>query len=159
MLSRLNSPLTPTNRRSGAYYDQIKHWRKMRGSTRSQKQGLNLYYTFRLTIFKASSICSMTIYLQSILESVKRFVSYGRSITGHKCAKKHDSPSPHAKYAPWTNWHKPTNHFEPIPRWSRRCWKLVALDLMGPYSFLRNGKRYLLTVTNVFSRWLEAFPI
>uniref|UniRef100_A0ABD2WRQ5 Integrase catalytic domain-containing protein n=1 Tax=Trichogramma kaykai TaxID=54128 RepID=A0ABD2WRQ5_9HYME len=38
-------------------------------------------------------------------------------------------------------------------------WDTVALDLMGPYPATNDGSRHLLVVTDMFSRWVEVFPI
>ncbi|KAL7304189.1 hypothetical protein TKK_0003386 [Trichogramma kaykai] len=38
-------------------------------------------------------------------------------------------------------------------------WDTVALDLMGPYPLTADGNKCLLVVTDLFSRWVEAFPI
>ena len=54
---------------------------------------------------------------------------------------------------------KPTKRSGSIPRQPRAPWELIALDRMGLYPFSRNGKRYLLVVTDVFSLWVEAFPL
>lgn len=35
----------------------------------------------------------------------------------------------------------------------------VSLDLMGPYPRSATGKLHLLVVTDIFSKWVEAFPI
>jgi hypothetical protein len=36
---------------------------------------------------------------------------------------------------------------------------IVALDLMGPYPQTAQGKRFVLVVTDLLSRWTEAFQI
>jgi hypothetical protein len=38
-------------------------------------------------------------------------------------------------------------------------WQTIAIDFMGPYEVTPEGKRYLLVVTDLFSRWVEAFPV
>ena len=45
------------------------------------------------------------------------------------------------------------------PRAAQRPWETVALDVMGPYPPSATGKRFLLVVTDLFSRWVETFPI
>ena len=45
------------------------------------------------------------------------------------------------------------------PREPRNPWETVALDLMGPYPKSGQGKSYLLVITHLFSRWVEAFPL
>ena len=41
----------------------------------------------------------------------------------------------------------------------RGPWETVALDLMGPYPRTGRGKRFILVITDLFSRWIEAFPL
>lgn len=38
-------------------------------------------------------------------------------------------------------------------------WEVVALDLMGPYPRTSRGKTGILVVTDLFTRWVEAFAI
>ncbi|CAB0037208.1 unnamed protein product [Trichogramma brassicae] len=38
-------------------------------------------------------------------------------------------------------------------------WKHVALDLMGPYPTTAKQHRYILVITDLFSRWVETFPV
>ncbi|CAB0034242.1 unnamed protein product [Trichogramma brassicae] len=38
-------------------------------------------------------------------------------------------------------------------------WEMVAVDLMGPYPITARRKRFILIVIDLFSRWVEAFPI
>jgi hypothetical protein len=38
-------------------------------------------------------------------------------------------------------------------------WQTIAIDFMGPYEVTPEEKRYLLVVTDLFSRWVEAFPV
>ena len=45
------------------------------------------------------------------------------------------------------------------PRAAQRPWETIALDLMGPDPPSSTGKRFLLVVTDLFSSWIEAFPI
>lgn len=45
------------------------------------------------------------------------------------------------------------------PRSARRAWEVIAVDLMGPYPRSNNGNRFILIVTNLFPRWVEAFPL
>ena len=45
------------------------------------------------------------------------------------------------------------------PRAAQRPWETIALDLMGPYPPSSTGKKFLLVVTDLFSRWIEAFPM
>jgi hypothetical protein len=50
----------------------------------------------------------------------------------------------------------------PAPPRARRPqspWKIVALDLMDPYPKSTRCKRFILVATDMFSRWIEAFPI
>ncbi|XP_033228655.1 protein NYNRIN-like [Belonocnema kinseyi] len=45
------------------------------------------------------------------------------------------------------------------PRAAKAPWKNIALDLMGPYLKSTAEKSFILVVTDLFSRWIEAFPI
>ena len=45
------------------------------------------------------------------------------------------------------------------PRKTKKPWETIALDLMGPYPRSDTGKKFILVVTDLFSRWVEAFPI
>lgn len=52
------------------------------------------------------------------------------------------------KHADQLRPHRPTNP-----------WQTIAVDLMGPYPRTGRGKKFILVVTDLFSRWVEAFPI
>lgn len=54
---------------------------------------------------------------------------------------------------------QPAARRQEVPRRPRRPWEHVGLDLMGPYPLTKRRKRFLLVVTDLFSRWVEAFPI
>ncbi|KAI5720243.1 hypothetical protein M8J77_003912 [Diaphorina citri] len=43
-----------------------------------------------------------------------------------------------------------------LPRVPVEVWDTLALDLMGPYPRSKSGKTYLIVVTDLFSRWVEA---
>ncbi|XP_025830531.1 uncharacterized protein K02A2.6-like [Agrilus planipennis] len=45
------------------------------------------------------------------------------------------------------------------PRQPDKPWDTIALDLMGPYPRTSRGRKFILVVTDLFSRWVEAFPI
>lgn len=45
------------------------------------------------------------------------------------------------------------------PRSPKTAWETLAVDLMGPYPLTRKGHRYILVVTDLFTRWVEAFPL
>ena len=45
------------------------------------------------------------------------------------------------------------------PRSARTAWETVAVDLIGPYPRTTRGNKYILVVTDVFTKWVEAFPI
>ncbi|XP_033218334.1 uncharacterized protein LOC117173800 [Belonocnema kinseyi] len=45
------------------------------------------------------------------------------------------------------------------PRIDRRAWETVAVNLMGPYPRTRYGNHFILVVTDLFTRWVEAFPL
>ena len=38
-------------------------------------------------------------------------------------------------------------------------WEVIAVDIMGPYQRTTTGNRFVFVVTDLFSRWVEAFPI
>jgi transposase InsO family protein len=40
-----------------------------------------------------------------------------------------------------------------------RPWQTIAVDFMGPYAITREGNKYILVVTDLFTRWVEAFPV
>ena len=42
---------------------------------------------------------------------------------------------------------------------AKKPWETIALDLMGPYPPSSTRKKFLLVVTDLFSRWIEAFPM
>ncbi|KAL1447768.1 hypothetical protein WDU94_013913 [Cyamophila willieti] len=42
------------------------------------------------------------------------------------------------------------------PRAPTEVWETLALDLMGPYPRSKNGKQFLIVVTDLYSRWVEA---
>ena len=45
------------------------------------------------------------------------------------------------------------------PHQPREPWDTIAVDLMGPYPMTGRRKRFILVVTDLFSRWIEAFPL
>ena len=45
------------------------------------------------------------------------------------------------------------------PRATRTAWETVAVDIMGPYPLTTRGNRFILVVTDMFTRWIEAFPL
>jgi hypothetical protein len=38
-------------------------------------------------------------------------------------------------------------------------WEIIALDLVGPLPLSHNGFQYVLVIVDVFSRWVECFPL
>lgn len=44
------------------------------------------------------------------------------------------------------------------PRAPTQPWEVLAVDLMGPYVKTRDNNRFVFVVTDLFSRWVEAFP-
>lgn len=54
---------------------------------------------------------------------------------------------------------KPLAHPKPKPRLQSHPWDSVAIDLMGGYPRTPRGKKHILVVTDLFSRWVEAFAI
>ena len=45
------------------------------------------------------------------------------------------------------------------PRQPRRPFETLTLDLMGPYPETPQGNRYVVVITDLYSRWGEAFPV
>ena len=45
------------------------------------------------------------------------------------------------------------------PKSARTAWEAIAVDLMGPYPRTRQGNRFILVVTDMFTRWVEVFPL
>ena len=45
------------------------------------------------------------------------------------------------------------------PRTTRTAWETLAVDLMGPYPPTKRGNRFILVVTDMFTRWVESFPL
>lgn len=57
---------------------------------------------------------------------------------------------------------KPFRPVQPIPQRPRQPktpWDMVSVDLMGPYPRSSRGKKFLFVVTDLCSRWVEAFPL
>jgi hypothetical protein len=46
----------------------------------------------------------------------------------------------------------------PKPRQPQRPFEVIACDVIGPYPETPAGFRYIFVVTDLFSRWVEAFP-
>lgn len=38
-------------------------------------------------------------------------------------------------------------------------WELIGIDLTGPLPKTSSGFQYILTATDYFSKWVEAFPL
>ena len=45
------------------------------------------------------------------------------------------------------------------PHQPKEPWDTIAVDLMGPYPMTGRRKRFILVVTDLFSRWVEAFAL
>lgn len=57
---------------------------------------------------------------------------------------------------------KPFRNTHPVPQRPRQPktpWDMVAVDLMGPYPRSSRGRKFLFVVTDLCSRWVEAFPL
>ena len=57
---------------------------------------------------------------------------------------------------------KPNNTSGQVQQKTRfvgRVWENVSLDFMGPYPRTRNGKKFILVVTDMFSKWVEIVPV
>ena len=46
-----------------------------------------------------------------------------------------------------------------LPRSARAVWETLAVDLMGPYPLTKQGNRFIVVVTDMFTRWVESFPL
>ncbi|KAJ1131535.1 hypothetical protein NDU88_009871, partial [Pleurodeles waltl] len=46
-----------------------------------------------------------------------------------------------------------------IEQWVEDVWKLLGVDLIGPLPTTPTGNKYILTATDYFSKWVEAFPL
>jgi hypothetical protein len=40
-----------------------------------------------------------------------------------------------------------------------RPWQTIAVDFMRPYATTREGNKYIIVVTDLFTSWVEAFPV
>ena len=54
---------------------------------------------------------------------------------------------------------RPRHQDQLRPHQPRHPWETIAIDLMGPYPRSGRGKRFILVITDLFSRWVEAFAI
>lgn len=45
------------------------------------------------------------------------------------------------------------------PRSARIARETLAVDLMGPYPLTPKGRRYILVITDLLTKWVEAFPL
>ncbi|XP_023312402.1 uncharacterized protein K02A2.6-like [Anoplophora glabripennis] len=45
------------------------------------------------------------------------------------------------------------------PRPPQRPWQVVSIDIMGPYAQMRKKNRFLIVLTDVCSKWVEAIPV
>lgn len=52
-----------------------------------------------------------------------------------------------------------TNQASLTPRVASNPLSMVSVDLMGPYPRSKRGKNYLLVITDVFSKWTQAYPL
>ena len=53
---------------------------------------------------------------------------------------------------------KPTGSLHPIPVISK-LWCQVGMDLVGPFPETMRGNKYIVTLTDYFSKWAEAAPL
>jgi hypothetical protein len=63
---------------------------------------------------------------------------------------------------PICNCTKPSNQRASTAMRGRRPhqpWEVIALDVMGPYPRTSRGKKNILVITDLFTRWVEAFSI
>ncbi|CAB0035442.1 unnamed protein product [Trichogramma brassicae] len=52
-----------------------------------------------------------------------------------------------------------TSNADIRPHQPNEPWNSIAVDFMGPYPITARRKRFILVVTDLFSRWTEAFPM
>ncbi|XP_018576375.1 uncharacterized protein K02A2.6-like [Anoplophora glabripennis] len=45
------------------------------------------------------------------------------------------------------------------PRPPQRPWQVVSVDIMGPYSQTKKKNRFLIVLTDICSKWVEALPV
>ncbi|KAJ8889672.1 hypothetical protein PR048_009173 [Dryococelus australis] len=45
-----------------------------------------------------------------------------------------------------------------LPRFPKRLFETMSLDLMGPYPLATNGKKFMLVFTDNYSCWVDACP-
>lgn len=53
---------------------------------------------------------------------------------------------------------KPSLSLHPVPV-QKGPWKQVGIDLVGPLPEIKSGNKYIMTVTDYFSKWPEAKAI
>ncbi|KAJ3641849.1 hypothetical protein Zmor_028321 [Zophobas morio] len=53
----------------------------------------------------------------------------------------------------------PTPNAPQRPRQPQEPFETIAVDIMGPYPATSKGNRFLLVVTDLFTRWVEAYPM
>ena len=58
-----------------------------------------------------------------------------------------------------TNAIRPTRPDLLKPRVPKVAWDTISLDIMGPCPRTITGKKFILVVTDLFSKWTEAFPV
>ena len=46
-----------------------------------------------------------------------------------------------------------------VPIQTNGTWDKLGLDLIGPFPETANGNKYVITLTDLFSKWVEAAPI
>ncbi|XP_064214537.1 uncharacterized protein LOC135266972 [Tribolium castaneum] len=55
---------------------------------------------------------------------------------------------------------RPNQTLAPLrPRRPQRPFETIACDVMGPYPITPRGNRFIVTITDLFTRWVEAYPV
>ena len=46
-----------------------------------------------------------------------------------------------------------------VPIQIEGTWDTLGMDLIGPFTETKSGHKYIVTITDLFSKWVEAVPI
>ena len=90
--------------------------------------------------------------MQATLEFEKRWIVSRRGFTGQDIEK-------------WIRECEQCQQSNPVPRAplgtiKANCpFEKISWDIMGPLPTSSKGKKYILVVTDIFSKWVEAFPL
>uniref|UniRef100_A0A8C7X8U3 THAP-type domain-containing protein n=1 Tax=Oryzias sinensis TaxID=183150 RepID=A0A8C7X8U3_9TELE len=115
---------------------------------------LHLSHNFLLTLIvhslknKQTNISYVKLSLWRIIadEGLMKIKSFPHFFHGHYCA-------PHMRVLAWNR------HFAILAVQVQEAWQWLGLDVRGPLPQTLNGHRYILTVADYYSRWVEAVPM